>query len=65
VDVSVICEEPKLLPYREEMRENLSTVMDIPVDRISIKGTTFEGMGFTGRKEGIAATAVVMLFKSE
>lgn len=63
VDVTIICEKPKILPYVEEMKENVAKALDIDVDRVNIKGTTTEGLGFTGREEGIAASAVATLYK--
>ena len=61
VDVTVIAQRPKLAPYREQMRGNLASAMDIPVDRVSVKATTEEGLGFTGNSEGISAMAVALL----
>ncbi|MDJ0608168.1 MAG: bifunctional 2-C-methyl-D-erythritol 4-phosphate cytidylyltransferase/2-C-methyl-D-erythritol 2,4-cyclodiphosphate synthase [Kiloniellales bacterium] len=63
VDVTVICERPKLAPHRAAMVSRLSELLEIEPGRISVKATTTEGLGFTGRKEGIAAqaTAVVCL----
>ena len=61
VDCVVIAERPKLAPYLEEMKHKLAQGMQIPVSRINIKATTTEKLGFTGRKEGIAAQAVVLL----
>jgi 2-C-methyl-D-erythritol 2,4-cyclodiphosphate synthase len=60
-DVVVITEEPKLAPYVEQMRERLAGALVTGHSTISIKGKTNEGMGFTGRGEGIAAIAVVLL----
>ncbi len=65
VDVSVMCEEPRIGPYREEMRDALATALGIDITAVSIKGTTLEGMGFTGRKEGIAAIATVLIIRQE
>lgn len=65
IDVSVMCEEPRIGNYREEMRDAISTALGIEIEQISIKGTTLERMGFTGRKEGIAAIATVLLSKQE
>lgn len=59
VDITVICEKPRLGIYREKIRSNLSNILDISEDRINIKATTTEKMGFTGRGEGIAVQAVV------
>ncbi|MBK6909839.1 MAG: 2-C-methyl-D-erythritol 2,4-cyclodiphosphate synthase [bacterium] len=61
LDVSVMCEEPRIAPYREEMRDAIATALAMDIECVSIKGTTLEGMGFTGRKEGIAAVATVLL----
>ncbi|NKD76444.1 bifunctional 2-C-methyl-D-erythritol 4-phosphate cytidylyltransferase/2-C-methyl-D-erythritol 2,4-cyclodiphosphate synthase [Haematospirillum sp. H1815] len=58
VDITIICEEPKLGPYRQDMILSLARIMDIPESRVSIKATTTERLGFTGRKEGIAAQAI-------
>jgi len=63
-DVTVICEKPKLSPHVEEMRVRLASAMQCDVDAISIKATTTEKLGFTGRGEGIAAMAVVLLQSS-
>lgn len=59
VDVTIVCEEPKIGPYREEIRRSVARICEIPVSRVSIKATTSEKLGFTGRKEGIAALASV------
>ena len=59
VDLTIICETPKVTPRRQEMRERLAGVLKIGVERVSVKGTTTEKLGFTGRGEGIAAQAVV------
>ena len=61
LDVTIICQAPKIAPYRERMRENLSEALCLPMDRISVKATTEEGLGFTGRGEGIASQASVLL----
>lgn len=60
-DITVVAERPKLAPHIPDMRSQLATDLDIPADRINVKATTTEGMGFTGRGEGIAAFAVVLL----
>jgi len=60
-DCVVIAQEPKLSPYRAEMRLNLARAMDIDVSMMGLKATTTEKLGFAGRKEGIAAQAVVLL----
>ena len=61
LDSIIIAEKPKLKSYIGEMRENLASVLKINVDQLSIKATTTEHMGFTGREEGIAAQAIVLL----
>jgi 2-C-methyl-D-erythritol 4-phosphate cytidylyltransferase/2-C-methyl-D-erythritol 2,4-cyclodiphosphate synthase len=58
VDVTLICERPKVKPHRQAMRERLAEILDIPLDAVSVKATTSEGLGFTGRGEGLAAQAV-------
>ena len=57
VDVTLICETPKISAHRLAMRVRISGLLEIPVDRVSVKATTMEGMGFTGRREGLAAQA--------
>ncbi|MGN0659774.1 MAG: 2-C-methyl-D-erythritol 2,4-cyclodiphosphate synthase [Emergencia sp.] len=60
-DITVICQRPKLAPYVETMRENIARAVKTETGRISIKATTTEKLGFTGRGEGIAAEAVCLL----
>jgi len=57
VDVTIIAQAPKLAPYNEQMRINIAETLGIPVSRVNVKATTEEGLGFTGRGEGIAAFA--------
>jgi len=61
LDSIIIAEKPKLKTYIGEMRENIASVLKINVDQLSIKATTTEHMGFTGREEGIVAQAIVLL----
>lgn len=61
VDSTVVAEAPKILPHREAMRINIGTALGIPPERVGIKATTNETMGFVGRKEGIAAMAVAQI----
>lgn len=61
VDSTVIAQAPKLAPYIDRMRANLAASMGIPVDLVSVKATTEEHLGFTGRGEGIAAKAVCLI----
>jgi len=58
VDVTLICERPKVKPHREAMRARIADLLDLPIERVSVKATTTEQMGFTGRQEGLAAQAV-------
>lgn len=60
-DCTIAAQAPKLAPYREQMRERLAGAMGIDVASVGMKATTTEGLGFVGRKEGIAAWAVVLL----
>jgi 2-C-methyl-D-erythritol 2,4-cyclodiphosphate synthase len=61
LDCTVVAQEPKMSPYREAIRENYSKVLEVPPGKISVKATTTEGLGFAGRREGIAAYAVCLL----
>jgi 2-C-methyl-D-erythritol 4-phosphate cytidylyltransferase/2-C-methyl-D-erythritol 2,4-cyclodiphosphate synthase len=58
IDVTLVCEQPKIKPHRQAMRERLAAILQLPVGRVSVKATTTEGMGFTGRGEGLAAQAI-------
>lgn len=58
VDVTIVCERPKVGPHRPAMTARVAEILGIPAARVSIKATTTEGLGFTGRREGIAAQAV-------
>ena len=58
VDVTLICEQPKIKPHRDAMRERIGELCKLPMSRVSVKATTTEALGFTGRKEGLAAQAV-------
>lgn len=60
-DLTVIAEKPKMMPYIPAMRENIAKVLQIETESISVKATTTEKLGFTGREEGIAAFASVLL----
>ena len=62
-DVTIIAQRPKLAPYKKLMRERLAEAMGIPPERVAVKATTTEKLGFTGRGEGIAATAVAALIR--
>ena len=58
LDATVLCEQPKLGPYRDRMRERLAGAIGLPAFQVNVKFTTNEGMGFVGRGEGMAAMAV-------
>jgi len=58
-DVTLICEKPKIGPHREAMRARVAEILNVDASRVSVKATTTEGMGFTGRNEGLAAQALV------
>ena len=60
-DITIIAQKPKIAPWRLAMRQRLAEAMTLDLDRVSVKATTTEKLGFTGRGEGIAAQAVVLL----
>ena len=61
VDLTIICEAPKIGPHRDAMRARIAAILDVPIERVSVKATTTERLGFAGRREGIAAQAVATL----
>jgi len=61
VDLTIICERPKVGPHREAMQKNVAELLDLPLDAVNIKATTTEGLGYTGRGEGIAAQAIATI----
>lgn len=63
LDTVIICQEPKLRGYIDKMRENLARVLQTDIENISVKATTEEGLGFSGRQEGIGVKAVVLIEK--
>ena len=65
VDCTIICEQPKIAPFSQRMRASISEVIGLDKKRISVKATTSEKLGFTGREEGIAALATVTVSRVE
>ncbi len=65
IDSIVAAQQPKLAPYMEKMRQNIAECLRLPIDRVSVKATTTERLGFEGRGEGIASYAVCILMDSE
>ncbi len=63
VDITIIAQAPKMSPYIEQMRDSVAHDLGIDRDRVSVKATTTEHLGFTGRKEGIAALATALLLR--
>ncbi|QRN41473.1 MAG: 2-C-methyl-D-erythritol 2,4-cyclodiphosphate synthase [Neisseriaceae bacterium] len=65
IDSTIIAEHPKLRPYIDTMCENIANILDLPLDRISIKAKTNEQLGYLGNQEAIEAQAVIMLKKAD
>ncbi len=63
IDLTIICENPKISKYKQKMKEKISKILEINKDNVNIKGTTTEKLGFLGREEGIACQAIVSVFK--
>ena len=61
IDATLVCERPKIGPHRDAIRASIAKIVEIPLDRVAIKATTSEGLGFTGREEGIASLAVATI----
>jgi 2-C-methyl-D-erythritol 4-phosphate cytidylyltransferase/2-C-methyl-D-erythritol 2,4-cyclodiphosphate synthase len=61
IDLTLVCERPKIGPHRDAMRARIADITGLQIGQISVKATTTEGMGFTGRQEGLMAQAVVMV----
>lgn len=61
IDATVVCERPKLGPHRDEIRASIAKIADIPLERVAVKATTSERLGFTGREEGIASLAIATI----
>ncbi|MCM1449278.1 MAG: 2-C-methyl-D-erythritol 2,4-cyclodiphosphate synthase [Clostridiales bacterium] len=64
VDVTIIAQRPKMLPYIEQMRANVAADLGLTIEDVSVKATTTEKLGFTGRGEGIAAQATALIFRA-
>lgn len=65
IDATILAQRPKLAPYIPQMRAKIAEITGVSVDRVNIKATTEEGLGFSGSEEGIAAHAVALLLESE
>ena len=65
IDSVIAAQAPKLSPYKEEMRLNIARALEIEPERVGVKATTTERLGFTGRQEGIAATALSLIIKKD
>ena len=63
LDITIALQRPKIAPYIDSMRQSLSDVLEIEKDRISVKATTTEKLGFVGKEEGVEASAVVLIVK--
>jgi len=63
IDSVILLEKPKISPYIEKMRERIASILNSDIDKISVKATTTERLGFTGREEGVAAMATVLIKK--
>ena len=61
IDATIIAQKPKMAPYIEEMRKNISDALNISINQINIKATTEEGLGFTGKCEGISSQSICLL----
>lgn len=65
IDAIVVAEAPKIAPHAKKIRERIADILGIDVDSVSVRGTSTNGLGFAGRKEGLAAMAVVLLSREE
>ena len=63
IDATVLAQAPRLAPHIPSMRERIAAALGIPADRVSVKATTEEGLGFTGERRGIAAHAVALIYQ--
>jgi len=65
LDATIIAQQPKMAPHIPTMRDNIATVLHVAIERVNVKATTEEGLGFSGRGEGISAHAVVLMVQQE
>ena len=65
IDSIIVAQKPKMAPYIEKMRINIAAALNIEIDQVSVKATTEEGLGFTGRSEGISSQSVCLLEKNK
>ncbi|OON95854.1 MAG: 2-C-methyl-D-erythritol 2,4-cyclodiphosphate synthase [Candidatus Epulonipiscioides saccharophilum] len=65
IDATIIVQEPRIRPYIETMKINISTALAIGIEQINIKATTEEGLGFTGKREGIAANSSALIYRKD
>jgi 2-C-methyl-D-erythritol 2,4-cyclodiphosphate synthase len=63
VDCTIIAQKPKMAPYIEAMRERIAALLEVNISQVNVKATTTEKLGFTGREEGIAAQAAVLVYQ--
>ena len=63
IDITIICQAPKIMPHALQMRENIARILDLETEQVNIKAVTTEGLGALGREEGIAAQAIVLVHK--
>ena len=63
IDATIIAQRPKLAPFRPQMVTNIASALEISEDQVCVKATTEEGLGFTGRQEGISSQAIALLFR--
>ena len=65
IDSTIICEKPKLTRFKNKMRMNISRIINLPIDKISVKATTSEGLGIIGKDMAMACKTIVLLKKNE
>ena len=65
MDITLVMQKPKVAPYVDKMSENIASALGIPRDRVNVKATTEEKLGFTGNMEGAAAHAVALVYKEK